>query len=263
MSHKMTLAMLTGWDSGTSELNFSHQDIFCQTNSMAEKFEKMDWCDDLLSVEDSTEATDTVVTASLRSSISSYRSRIRVMFDLASSQVHAIPHLTDMNPEEISAIWYSEGDYRRWSQQNSALLKSLRKSGVDMTAGEGAESIRGLEGKINKEAFEDRKDRVGVAIATVLREQKYAASSSICAADECIAQAYSKVTRWSRELALEVADQDEAFVRQEAERVKLPLLRRKSTATGTLLRESIMGRKQRISKLLGRLSTASTMTPTR
>jgi hypothetical protein len=92
----------------------------------------------------------------------------RFHFSLSSNEIYDVPHIDDMTPEEVKAIWYEKADYEKIKMAMIPVIrKMMKKETIQETD---RETIRGLEFRTRQGAIRRQHNKLEATTA-VLDEQ--------------------------------------------------------------------------------------------
>lgn len=92
----------------------------------------------------------------------------RFHFSLSSNEIYDVPHIDDMTPEEVKAIWYEKSDYEKIKMAMIPIIrKMMKKETIQETD---RETIRGLEFRTRQGAIRRQHNKLEATTA-VLDEQ--------------------------------------------------------------------------------------------
>ena len=122
------------------------------------------------------------------SSVASKRSITkRFHFSLASNEIYDVPHIDDMTPEEVKAIWYEKADYEKIKMAMVPIIrKMMKKESIPETD---RETIRGLEFRTRQGAIRRQHNKLEATTA-VLDEQDRQLDTDGQVDDELLAKVY-------------------------------------------------------------------------
>jgi hypothetical protein len=153
----------------------------------------------------------------------SAQERRRVSF-CEDSTFHEVPHATEMNNEEMKIIWYVEEDYERMKDEWNETTKKYAR-GEPIVEDEG-HCMRGLEARTKFGARRRKSNRA--AALSAIWEMQVSQWKQKMDDQAAIAAAYRPHALHSKYPAMQIAHQDELFVR---EYMKSSLLLDYSTTT--------------------------------
>jgi hypothetical protein len=146
--------------------------------------------------------------STVKNALTTGRNR-KLCFSLESNQSFPIPHIDDMNDEEVDAIWWEDEVYDATNSEVLLLVQKLIKG--EKIEENNDQTSRGLE-NLTQLAFNHRR----VAVTVVLNEQERQRDEGV-QNDERLAEVYRNVSSHVQEAAYALALKDEAGLKNELE----------------------------------------------
>jgi hypothetical protein len=113
----------------------------------------------------------------------------RFHFSLSSNEIYDVPHIDDMSPEEVKAIWYEKADYEKIKMAMIPIIRRMMKK--EMTAETDKETIRGLEFRTRQGAIRRQHNKLEATTA-VLDEQDQQLNTIGRIDEELLAKVYKQ-----------------------------------------------------------------------
>jgi hypothetical protein len=159
----------------------------------------------------------TVVTTMTTGKSSPVKRKRSLRFSLASNQCFPIPHIRDLEDEEVAAVWYEKKEYDAMKKK---IIPTLRK----MIKGEKIEennkqSGRGLEYRTRQGCYQ-RQENKRQAMAVAMDEQKRQRDECI-QDDERLSEAYRNASFHCQDAACALGLEDQADIEEELERMRI------------------------------------------
>jgi hypothetical protein len=158
----------------------------------------------------------TVTTAVTTETAPPVKHKRKIRFSLTSNQIFPIPHLDDMDDEEIAMIWYEASDYDKFKGEIILILRKMMKG--EKIRENNKQTARGLEIRLRLGVNHRQKSRTE-AIAAVLNEQ-YGQCDEGVQDDEYLADVYRKASSQSHDAAYELGLEDEAEIKKELQKMR-------------------------------------------
>jgi hypothetical protein len=180
--------------------------------------------------DDDDESTDlTVVTTMTTGTASTVKRRRSLRFSLASNQSFPIPHICDLDDEEVAAVWYEKKGYEAIK---SNIIPTLRK----MIKREKIEEnnkycVRGLE-YLTLKGAKQRQQNKRQAVTAVLNEQKRQRDEGL-QDDELLAKTFRDTSYHCQDEACAIGLEDEAEIKMELETMRSEINLRTSSKLNT------------------------------
>jgi hypothetical protein len=160
---------------------------------------------------DNNDEESTVVTALSTGTSSLTRPKRKLRFSLESNQSFPIPHIDDMDDEEVNAIWWDEEFYDATKSEIILIVRKMRKG--EKIEDNNNQTSRGLEHLTH--LAENRR----VAVKVVMKEQKRQRDEGV-QSDERLAEVYRNVSSHLQDAAYSLGLKDEAGLKKELEQMR-------------------------------------------
>lgn len=195
--------------------------------------------------------------ASVCSTHSAFSTRKRkIRFNLKENQTFEIPHIDDLDKEEIRDVWYQRGDYERMKTQFIPLIRKMMKG--EAIEENDQQTIRGLEFRTRDGAIRRQHNKLE-AITTVIEEQDRQRIENKLD-DEQLREAYLACSSHCMDEACALGKRDEAEMKEllAAEQAKTKV---SVKATTKVAAESAVSdaKKRGLSKLFKSVRTGAVM----
>jgi hypothetical protein len=164
--------------------------------------------------DDSTELT--VATTTTTGTSSTVKRKRSLRFSLASNQSFPIPHISDLDDEEVAAVWYEKKGYDAIKSKTiSTLRKMMKREEIEEN---NRHCVRGLE-YLTLKGAQQRQHNKRQAVTAVLNEQKRQRDEGL-QDDELLSEAFRNASSHCQDAACAIGLEDEAEIKKQLETMK-------------------------------------------
>jgi hypothetical protein len=144
-----------------------------------------------------------------------FQRKSKLRFSLESNQYFPITHVNDMNDEEYFAIWYEPSDYQRIKSEIFLILRKMMKG--EQIEENDRQTVRGLECR-TAQGTNLRQQNKLKAMAAVLDEQDRQFDDE--QSDKLLAEAYRNATSHCQDEACALGLKDQAELQEELDTMR-------------------------------------------